>query len=415
MNCPTTRCTTPAAATRTGRGESALPRPDPGAKTRSQLPFAALPHDLRKDPRLKGHRTAVVLAAALLEYARDSSHCWPSNRRLAEDLGVCQQTVRNALAALRTAGWVRIEQGAWNPTGRVIWLCWRAELATPTPSNRLDPPHKPVGGDPLKPVGPEVRSVIVESGGEPDAGAGARSRPDPLVAPLSQPVVVTTTFSAEAIPPAPPDPAPRPEPPPAEPRQAHVAAPVPDPLTAGQNSGLRYPPPPPALSGPEAARPAFRRAPAEPPAHPRSEPAPGREKALPLTPEEQARLDAMDPGVRDQILTWLMLGDPILMREVRAKLAPPRPKPKAPQSLPELLANIRTDPSYPAAAAQALSQTLGDAKSYSGYLRRCEEAWRGELEPRRLVAAYEQATGPKARNGGAIFMHALKCTHEQGP
>ena len=67
-----------------------------------------------------------MLAAALLEYARARDSCWPSNRRLAEDLGCCQQTVRNALAALQAAGWVRVEHGASNPTGRVIWLTWRA-------------------------------------------------------------------------------------------------------------------------------------------------------------------------------------------------------------------------------------------------------------------------------------------------
>ena len=82
----------------------------------------------------------------------------------------------------------------------------------------------------------------------------------------------------------------------------------------------------------------------------RSEPAPGREKR-PLTPEEKARLEAMDPGVRDQILAWLMLGDPILMRETRAKLTPPWTKPEAPTTLPGILTRIREDPSYPGASS----------------------------------------------------------------
>jgi hypothetical protein len=76
--------------------------------------------------------------------------------------------------------------------------------------------------------------------------------------------------------------------------------------------------------------------------------------------------------------------------------------------MPELLGRIREDPSYPVLAASGLAAGLRDQKSYSGYLRRCEEAWRGELEPRRLVVAYEQATGPKARNPGAIFMVAVR-------
>ena len=171
------------------------PAQDPGAKTQS-LPFAALPHELRKDPRLKGNRTAIVLAAALLEYARARDSCWPSNRRLAEDLGCCQQTVRNALAALQAAGWVRVEHGASNPTGRVIWLTWRVgRVIPPTPSNRLDLPLKTAGEPPLKPVGPEsenrgrrrerripkirMRTITTGDPSDPDTGSQVLRRPDP--------------------------------------------------------------------------------------------------------------------------------------------------------------------------------------------------------------------------------------------
>ena len=68
--------------------------------------------------------------------------------------------------------------------------------------------------------------------------------------------------------------------------------------------------------------------------------------------------------------------------------------------LPELLGRIREDPSYPALAASELARVLGDAKSYSGYLARCTAAWRGDIPASGLVAAFEQATGPKARNPG---------------
>jgi hypothetical protein len=73
-----------------------------------------------------------------------------------------------------------------------------------------------------------------------------------------------------------------------------------------------------------------------------------------------------------------------------------------------VLGRIREDPSFPSLAADWLASALQDRKSYSGFKARCEEAWRGELPVERLVAAYEQATGPKARNPGAIFMHALR-------
>ena len=62
MNCPTTRCPTPAAAPRIGRGKCA-PARDPRAKTQS-LPFAALPHDIAADPG--SSRTDCDVLAALL-------------------------------------------------------------------------------------------------------------------------------------------------------------------------------------------------------------------------------------------------------------------------------------------------------------------------------------------------------------
>ncbi|HMB03273.1 MAG TPA: hypothetical protein VKP69_05970, partial [Isosphaeraceae bacterium] len=129
--------------------------------------------------------------------------------------------------------------------------------------------------------------------------------------------------------------------------------------------------------------------------------------ALPLTAEQQARLDALPATTRDQVLTWLLTGDRILVAEAKKKLVPPRPRPEAPQTLPELLANIRADPSFPSLAADWLASSLQDRKSYSGFKARCEEAWRGELPVPRLLSAYEQATGPRAKNPGALFMHAL--------
>ena len=356
MNCPTTRCSTPAAAPRTGPGASAPPRQDPAAKTQS-LPFAALPHELRKDPRLKGNRTAIVLAAALLEYARASDSCWPSNRRLAEDLGCCPQTIRNALAALQAAGWVRVEHGAGNPTGRVIWLTWRAEQATPP--NRLDPPLKPAGGPPLKPVGPEARIVVVEEQEESPKFACERLRRE--IPPTPVPTLVTRSPAPEA-PPAPPALPSRPEPQFSEP--ALSSAPPP-PIPA--------PPAPRPAPGPTPALPSRPRAEAVPPvpgtpsarssAIPTPGPASSPAPALPLTPEQQARLAAMPAASRDQVLLWLATGDPILVAEARSKLAPPRPRPEAPKTLPELLGRIREDPSYPALAACGLAAALHDAKS----------------------------------------------------
>jgi Helix-turn-helix domain len=156
-------------------------RPTSARKSR---PFAALPHELRKDPALRGKDKAILLAAALLEYARDKPSCWPSNARLALDLGCCPRTVQLALRDLQRAGWVRVELGADNPTGRLIVLVWReADCAPPSP---------PVARPPATPVARECRSEGEEkrpesaramSGPTPPAGEGGK---EPDLATLHQ-------------------------------------------------------------------------------------------------------------------------------------------------------------------------------------------------------------------------------------
>jgi Helix-turn-helix domain len=400
VNSPTISFTTPAAALRTGRGSCALPPASLGTKIQF-LPFAALPHDLRKDPRLKGNRTAIVLAAALLEYAPGvKPSCYPTNARLADDLGCCEQTVRTALAALQSAGWIRIALGANQPNGRRIWLLWRID-GTTNPPRVPDPPHlsdtpQPVGplpqpaGGPLKPTGPE-EEIVIEEGIKEESRQFAHGDKRPRGEPKP-------TSTAAPTPPLAPERV-------AEPA---LAPPPLAPLAPVQTL------PPLAEVGPREARPAISRdpagpnAPVEPPPRSSPPPVPGPTKAGPapaLTSEQQQRLAAMPEAARDQALLWLLSGDMILMREALRRLTPPRPRPEIPQTLPELLGRIRESPDYPAAAAQALCQALGDAKSYAGFKARCDAAYLGELCPTQLVSAFEQAMGPKVRNPGAVFQY----------
>jgi hypothetical protein len=137
--------------------------------TGTREPFAALPHALRKDPRLKGHDKAILLAAALLEYARAGASCFPSNRRLADDLGCAPRTVQLALAALKRTGWVRVELGADTPTGRRIVLVWREADCAPSPP--------PVARPGAQPVAPEGR--MRENEERPGVGSGFVSPPPP--------------------------------------------------------------------------------------------------------------------------------------------------------------------------------------------------------------------------------------------
>src|SRR4051812_23074360 len=150
------------------------PRPSsqPGKLSQASgcRPFAALPHDLRKDPALRGHDKAILLAAALLEYARDKPSCWPSNRRLAEDLGCSTRTVQLALAALRDSGWIRAEQGG---EGRRIFLVWREADCAPSP--------KPVALDRAQAIAPELKkegeAKRPGSGGSTHPGGGEGETP----------------------------------------------------------------------------------------------------------------------------------------------------------------------------------------------------------------------------------------------
>ena len=151
--------------------------------------------------------------------------------------------------------------------------------------------------------------------------------------------------------------------------------------------------------GPRAARPALKTPLVGSPA-----PSP----ALPLTPEQQARLAAMPVASRDQVLLWLATGDPILVAEARKKLAPLRPLLRHRGRCPSCWGGSRENPSYPALAAAGLAAALDDPKSYNGFLARCREAWHGLIPVPVLQDAYRQATGPKVRNPGAIFQVACQ-------
>ena len=243
MNCSTTRCTTPAAAPQSGRGESALPQ-RPGTQT--QLPFAALPHELRKDPRLKRNRTAIVLAAALLEYAPGyKPYCFPTNARLCADLGCCETTVRTALNALAAAGWIRVELGPRQPNGRRIWLTWRESRTATRPLRQVPDTPRPAipqaqpgassprpGEEPPQPTGPEEewleedgRNVTRSPITCPDTQAVLAAVPSLAVSPAPEsPQAVLAAVPSLAVSPAPESPQAAPESP-----QIAQSAPYPGP------------------------------------------------------------------------------------------------------------------------------------------------------------------------------------------
>jgi hypothetical protein len=154
-------------------------------------------------------------------------------------------------------------------------------------------------------------------------------------------------------------------------------------------------------------RPAPSAIPTPTPAAPRPTPA-AIAAGTALSAEEAARLEALSPATRERVLAWVASGDRVLLAEARKLLTPPRPRPTPPATLPELLSRVTEDPAFVPMAAHALADEFGDQKSVAGFKARLEEAWRGERPAEALVDAFRQASGPKARNPGAVFMHALR-------
>src|SRR5690349_21553289 len=47
---------------------------------------------------------------AIAAYAPDEAECWPSQERIADDLGCCRETVNRSVHRLAKAGWVAIHK-----------------------------------------------------------------------------------------------------------------------------------------------------------------------------------------------------------------------------------------------------------------------------------------------------------------
>lgn len=114
-------------------------------RTRSSnpLPFAALPHALVDDPRLKAIDLVVVLV--LLRFARAADHAWPAVKTIALGVRRSRRTVQQSLRRLEAAGWLAAEPSD-NRTGRVLVLLWRRGAA--------------VDGRPAPVVAPPVATAV---------------------------------------------------------------------------------------------------------------------------------------------------------------------------------------------------------------------------------------------------------------
>ena len=104
-------------------------------------PYAKLPHHLAADPRLLPIDVRLLLA--LVFFARDKDHCWPSDATLGSRIGRARATVQRRLRHLEGLALIAREKTDANPTGRLLRLRWRTR-ETPPVSRPTAAPAPPV-------------------------------------------------------------------------------------------------------------------------------------------------------------------------------------------------------------------------------------------------------------------------------
>ena len=110
-------------------------------KPEPSRPYAKLPHDLAADPRLLPIDVRLLLA--LVFFARDKDHCWPSDATLGGRIARARATVQRRLKHLEGLGLIGREKTDANPTGRLLRLRWRIR-ETPPVSRTTAAPLPPV-------------------------------------------------------------------------------------------------------------------------------------------------------------------------------------------------------------------------------------------------------------------------------
>lgn len=81
--------------------------------------FTSVPNLVLRSPRL--NPTAKVVYGLLLSYAWERGRTWPGQEALAAHMGATTRTVRNALADLKAAGLITVEQRGLRQTN-VYWV-----------------------------------------------------------------------------------------------------------------------------------------------------------------------------------------------------------------------------------------------------------------------------------------------------
>src|SRR5512135_351239 len=182
VNCPTTRYSTPAAAPRTGWGDSAPRRTQP----KTSIPFAAIPHDIAADPRLSS--TDLRVLAALFYFAKADTSCWPCDNSIADRVHCHRGTIQRSLRYLEDLGYIRRQPSRENPTGRLIHLTcrepdWERPRQAPVPTRRRTGGSSAGARGDRAPARAEG-NVVVEGLKKEEFAPPERSRPDPAPPPV---------------------------------------------------------------------------------------------------------------------------------------------------------------------------------------------------------------------------------------
>ncbi|MBV8557383.1 MAG: helix-turn-helix domain-containing protein, partial [Planctomycetaceae bacterium] len=371
----------PAADPRTGRGEFA----PWGTPYHIGVPFAALPHDIAADPRLRP--TDLRLLAALLYYARQQPCCYPSDAALAARVHRHPGTVRRCLKRLEDLGYIRREflpATPANPTGRLISLTFREpDWPRPTPdlSERRCAPA------------PERRRTPTPRADERTPRAPAPVSPR-APAHAEEDVIVKKDEILEEAARSDLDRRSRPVEPTAPPTTNSEVPPAPAPTTATT----------PALAFDLTAIGAAPELPAARLAEP-------RHRRLGLDLAELARVVGET-------------ADPILIAELARRTAPPGPPEPPPVTLPTLALFERLPGRHDLilAAARRLCEETGDFKVAS---QRTFEQMASAVATRAVPAAvllscWRQAMGPKAEHRGKVLVaawgrEAQPCQYSDAP
>jgi hypothetical protein len=399
MTSFTTRYPSPAAS-RSGKYAAALPN-DPGLD------------EILADPALSSTAKALV-TVMVKNWAWFKDHCWPCDKTLAAKVGKSVGHVQRCLHELDLAGRIGREKTDEVPNGRRIWLLWRR------PGNQLGAQREMTTARGASTAPARDEQIVVVKGGNELGEArppSQRPRPEPPVpAPVStvapapdrllgsnlREIAPEACRESPTTVEAPPPVLSHSAPPRAIEAASRVSGEGPRPPSVKEPSEMEGIP---RLSSIGAPTPS-----ASPHASPPAPTAPDPKVLIGLTPQEQVRLQELPAAAREQILQWIALGDAILLKEARNRLAPPRTPEPPPAALPTpaLLASLPGRHDRIAQVAGRLAADLGDQKSYRYYQALARAVSSREQPAEALISAWQQGKSPKARRPGAVFATAWK-------